>query len=259
MKLNRLNNTRDLGGMPAAEGKPIRHGKLIRSGHLYFADEADRALLADAVGVIVDFRTARETEEKPDPVFANVAYYPLPVLAESSVGITREGETDQKSFLSMMHEPEAAKEHMCAMYRTIGSSPACAEQYAKFVRILLENRDKAVLWHCTAGKDRAGFASVIVEELLGVSREDIYNDYLMTNVFLREEVEALIAELRKMMHVNDPVSDEAMRILFGADRAYLDALYQALDETYGGMEHYLRDALNVSETDREKLKEMYLQ
>ena len=259
MKMNRLNNTRDLGGMITADGRRIRPGKLIRSGHLYYADEADCALLADTVSVIVDFRTARETAEKPDPVFPGVKYHALPVLTESSAGITREEGTDRNSMVSLMREPESAKAHMCRMYRTIGSSPECAARYETFVRILLENREKAVLWHCTAGKDRAGFASVIIEELLGVSRADIYEDYLMTNVFLREEVDALMGELKQMAGAGDAVSEESMRILFSADREYLDALYDAIEETCGGMETYLRDVLHVSDADRAILKERYLQ
>lgn len=259
IQLNGLNNTRDLGGMTGAEGRKVRRGRLIRSGHLFYADEADRAKLTDLVGVVVDFRTDREVKEKPDPVLPGVEAVHLPILTEQTVGISREEESDRHAGIRMMKEPETARAHMCNMYRMIGSSEFCASQYARFVKLLLEEREKAVLWHCTAGKDRAGFGSVIVEELLGVSREDIYEDYLMTNVHLKEEIDNLLGELQKMMNLSDPASETAMRVLFGAEKEYLDTLYQAIDDTFGGMETYLRDVLQVSDEDRDRLRSMYLE
>ena len=259
LKLNGLNNTRDLGGMRGADGRKIRRGKLIRSGHLFFADEADRDVLKKTVGVVVDFRTARERKEKPDPVIPGIRYLELPVLAESTAGISREEDSDRRAMTASMRDPATAREYMCGLYRTIGSSDYCAKQYEQFVKLLSEEREKAVLWHCTAGKDRAGFGSVIVQELLGVSREDIYEDYLMTNTCLKEEIDSLIGHLMEMLNSAEPKSEHAMRILFGAEPEYLDALYQALEETYGGIERYLRDILHVSDEDRERLRKMYLE
>ncbi|MBQ1440106.1 MAG: tyrosine-protein phosphatase, partial [Solobacterium sp.] len=60
IQLNGLNNTRDLGGMTGAEGRKIRSGMLIRSGHLFYADDADRLKLSTLLGVVVVFRTDRE-------------------------------------------------------------------------------------------------------------------------------------------------------------------------------------------------------
>ena len=259
IQLYGLNNTRDLGGMTGDGGRKIRSGRLIRSGHLFYADEADRTTLSNMVGVVVDFRTDREVKEKPDPVLPGVEAVHLPILTEQAVGISREEESDRHAGIKMMREPETARAHMCNMYRMIGSSEFCASQYARFVRLLLEEREKAVLWHCTAGKDRAGFGSVIVEELLGVSREDIYEDYLMTNVHLKEEIDNLLGELQKMMNLSDPASETAMRVLFGAEKEYLDTLYQAIDDTFGGMDRYLRDVLQVSDADKEHLRSMYLE
>ena len=259
LKLNGLNNTRDLCGMRGADGRKIRSGKLIRSGHLFFADASDLNVLKETVGMIVDFRTARERKEKPDPVIPGVRYMELPVLTESTAGITREEDSDRRAMTASMRDPDTANEYMCGMYRTIGSSDYCAKQYEQFVKLLLEEREKALLWHCTAGKDRAGFGAVIVQELLGVSREDIYEDYLMTNTYLKEEIDSLIGQLMEMLNSTGPQSEHAMRILFGAEPEYLNALYQALEETYGGMDRYLRDILHVSDEDRERLRELYLE
>ena len=60
----KLNNTRDLGGMPGADGRRIKKGKLIRSGHLYFASPRDIECLSGKIGLIVDFRNKQEAAEK---------------------------------------------------------------------------------------------------------------------------------------------------------------------------------------------------
>jgi protein-tyrosine phosphatase len=259
IQLNGLNNTRDLCGIIGADGRKIRPGKLIRSGHLYYADESDRKKLSQLTEVIVDFRTEREREEKPDPELPDVEAVWLPILTESGVGISREKETDRKSMTEMMRDPDAAREQMCSMYRMIGSSSFCALQYEQFIRLLLKEHKRAVLWHCTAGKDRAGFGTVLIEELLGVDRETIFEDYLMTNVYLNDEINGLIVQLQEMMKSAGPVDETAMRILFGAEKEYLDALYQAIEETFGGMERYLHDTLHISEAERDRLRAMYLE
>ena len=65
---------------------------------------------------------------------------------------------------------------MRSMYRKFVGD-YCVSRYSRFVQILLEDHDKAVLWHCSAGKDRAGVGAVIIEEILGVPRETIISDY----------------------------------------------------------------------------------
>ncbi len=37
------------------------------------------------------------------------------------------------------------------------------------------------LLHCSAGKDRTGFGVAMIQAALGVSEQDIFSDYLLTN------------------------------------------------------------------------------
>lgn len=260
LKLENLNNTRDLGGMETADGRRIRDGRLFRSGHLQKASEKDiQTLAAYDIGMIVDFRSSKENQEQPDPQVGTARYIHLPAEDEQLLGIERDSESE-KSFADILidrvvENPDYAKEYMCGMYRRFISNAYTAGQYRKFVKLVGECK-QPILWHCTAGKDRAGFASVIMEEILGVQRELIRQDYLETNTYIQEESDRLIEMFSKMYKGYYPKKE--VRYFFSAEEAYLDALYNETEKVYGSFENYLKEALDVDEKMRERLKEKYL-
>lgn len=257
--LEQLHNTRDLGGMVTADGYRIKPGRLIRSGHLFGASEQDIKTLSELVEVIVDFRTPGECSEKPNPKLAGVRYCPLPIMDSFRAGVVRDKEADREEVVRLGRDPEAAAHYMCDMYRRFVSDPAAVSGYRKFVNELLECRERAVLWHCTAGKDRAGFAAVITEALLGVDRGTILQDYLATNEYQKEDAEQLIHMFIGKEKNPDPKVREALGLLFGAKEEYLRALYDRVDEIYGDFETFLREGLEIDDTKRDILKEKYLE
>ena len=259
ISFHKLNNTRDLGGMKTADGRTVRSGKLIRSGQLFFADEADVEKLSGLADTFVDLRSDREHTEKPDPVITGVRPVRLPIIEDLRAGITRDETSDASAVELLMHHPERAMAYMCNTYTGFCTGQYARTQYAKFVRILLEPHEKAVLWHCTAGKDRAGFAAVIVQEMLGISREDVREDYLQTNECLKEEIEDLVEWFHKKSGVSTPVTEKALRYLFCARPEYLDRLYQSVEETYGGFDGYLSRGLGITDEEREIFRERFLE
>ena len=96
--LERLYNTRDLGGIGTTDGRRIRPHRLIRSGQLSGMTERDARVLAEEyeLKTVVDFRTEREKEESPDPVPEGITYLEIPILDELSVGITRDRESERE-------------------------------------------------------------------------------------------------------------------------------------------------------------------
>ena len=260
IEFEKLLNTRDLGGMTGADGRKIRPGKLYRSGHLAFASENDLKKLSGLIELSVDFRTAQECEEKPEPAMEGVVCCYNPIFEEQRAGVTRDEDSFAEVLRTMMYEAEIARRHMSASYEGFITNPYCAGQYERFVRMLLENHEKGVLWHCTAGKDRAGFGSVIVQELLGVSREDIREDYLLTNACLEPDTR----RLKKMIIEQNPNADpdiagKAISYVFEAHIPYLDAAYAAVERQFGSFDNYLAKALHITPDERSRLQEMYLE
>ncbi len=253
----KLHNVRDLGGMNTEDGRTIKEGCFIRSGHLEDLSVSDRKKLQDIVSLIIDFRTEEERNEKPDSVIDGISYIHIPILDTLTPGITREAEAEEKIFAALKMEPDEAKQYMCDMYTAFAGDNATVH-YAEFVRIILEKHEKAVLWHCTAGKDRAGIGAAIVEEILGVPRDDIIEDYLSTNRHLENEIAFLTDFIKKKTGTDSKPADEALGYLFGADKDYIMSYYKAVYEKYGSFDRYIKEGIGLAPQDVEAIRECYL-
>lgn len=259
ISFEKLLNTRDLGGMTGAGGRKVVRGKLYRSGHLYPASPNDLEKLSGLIDTSVDFRTEQECTEKPEPVIPGVTHIYLPIFEESRAGVTRDKDSFAEVRRKMLRDAKTALHYMTQTYEDLILNAYSAGQYERFVRLLLEDHPKGILWHCTAGKDRAGFASVIVQELLGISREDIAADYIYTNVCLKPEIDALTEAVSAMQGIDPEVATEGMRYIFAAHESYLTMVYDTVESHYGTFENYLRTALHITPAEQNQLRERYLE
>ena len=266
LKLNfeKLNNVRDLGSLATKDGKRIVSCKLLRSGHLTGASESDIDKLSKLVEIIFDFRSKKETIEKADPEINGVEKVNLPVIRELTEGITREKKVTLSLVQRFADNSEGARNHMINIYKSFVTDELPLTSYKTFIEMLLKKRDKAALWHCTAGKDRAGFGAVIIEELLGVDREDIFDDYLYTNECIKDEVAEIALRLSKKYLNPEPTSDElstfnkTIEYLFGAKEEYLAGVYQKIEEVYGDFQGFLSNGLKISDEKKNKFRQLYL-
>ena len=106
------------------------------------------------------------------------------------------------------------------------------------------------LFHCTAGKDRTGWAAALLLDLAGVDRDLIVEDYLLTNTFSVATREKYLGLVRDNLG-GDKV--EVYERVMVADTDYLDAAYAAVESEYGAMDRYLTDGLEVSQGDLARL------
>ena len=188
IELEGARNARDLGGIRAAGGCITKTGRLFRSGALDSITPADAEKLRSmGLARIVDLRTEIESERCPDIVPNGVTYNFCPVLTGALMGVTREKRTTEQygqHLLDELNRGISPKVHMQEMYKKIISSPFAQAAYGKFLKLLCETRDGAVLWHCSMGKDRAGIGALVALLALGVSREDAGEDYLLSTKLL---------------------------------------------------------------------------
>ena len=262
MRFERLNNTRDLGGIPADGGKTIKRGRLYRSGKLSRATAADLKVI-EKLGLtkIIDFRSEKECGENPDPEVAGAVSITLPAVKDMTKGITRDSLSDKRAVEALLYEGMAqegfAERYMCGMYENFVADEFCRKQYARFLRELTDADDNTVLWHCSTGKDRAGTAAVMVLHLLGVDRDTILADYLKTNGNIKEHIDHLVE-----IYVPDdapPRAEKAVRTLYSANEAFLNAMFAKAEELYGSYGRFLTEGLGADEAYRERLKELYLE
>lgn len=258
MQSNNFPNMRDLGGMEGADGKHIREGCLIRSQQLNNASEEDIALLEKLpLRKIIDFRNAQEAEEKPDSTFKNCSYMNLPILDGPSAVSWESNKSDTRTEIDVAKKKtKSGAEQVCEVYRNFVRTPLAREQYSRFLQEIINAEDGAVLWHCTLGKDRCGWASVLVEAVLGVCQEDIVADYMYSNKCLKNEIVKMLPILQKLLaklHMKD-----AGTAPMEAREEYIMAAFDEIEKLYGSMESFLEKGLGIDASMRQKLRNRYL-
>lgn len=240
-------NLRDFGGHLTRDGRRVRRGMLYRSGTMALLTESDADLLRTfGIRAICDFRRPSERREEPTSWHGPDVDYYCRDYSETS-GVLGEVLRAENVTADDMHAT------MVAIYRTIATDHA--ESYRAMFRQVLDGR-LPILINCAAGKDRTGVGAMLMLAALDVPRETILADYLATNEHadwhwrLAQNDSRLARALRERADVVGPV--------LRADAAYLEALFDALDARYGGVEKYLRDMLGVDEDARSTLRAQLL-
>lgn len=254
-----LPNTRDLGGMPAADGKVVAPGRLLRSGMLFNASPDDLHVLLDRyrVRTVIDLRSPQELVEQPDPQeqMPGVRFVHLPLSVGNAPGVERNKGALSKlsSAYKLMRGPVPA---IVDMYRDIALGDVSTQGIAQFFRELQSAPDDtAVLWHCTAGKDRVGITTFLLETVLGVPQQVAEADYELTNRYTA----AMEQDLRERI---DPQGtgrmEKVIKVINAADPRYLQGALKAIDKQCGSMEAYLRDKLGITPDVQAALRDKFL-
>ena len=259
IELEGLPNTRDIGGIRAADGRCVKHARLPRSGALAGATERDLKVLLDDFDVrtVIDLRTEEERREKPDPEdgLEGVRFEDAPVLNTSTLGVTREGGI--KGALKMLRAvQDDPAQIMMDIYERMVLDEASQRGFASFFDDVLDTPDGAVLWHCTIGKDRAGLAAMLLLHVLGASHEDILRDYEATNRYVASRTEDIMDALATY-HLAGKL-DKSIQVINAADPRFLRAALDAIDREFGGLDAYVEKALGITDEKRDALRARYL-
>ncbi|WP_028602332.1 tyrosine-protein phosphatase [Ottowia thiooxydans] len=238
LKLTGASNFRDLGGYTGADGQAVRWRRLFRSDHLAaLTPEDEQSLASLGVARVFDFRGVGERAAVP---------YNLAGMAQHSLPIEPTVVQRMKDLLDAGHEitPADTVALMQQTYQAFVHDNAA--RFGSLFEHLLQS-DSPLVFHCTAGKDRTGFAAALILLALDVPRDVVMQDYLLTN------------ELYRMPHVSaGRTPQEVLNVLWRVQEAFLDAAMQAVDADYGGVKAYLADELGVGDRERTRLKELYL-
>jgi protein-tyrosine phosphatase len=239
LELSGASNFRDLGGYPTSDGRTVRWRQIFRSNHLGHLTDDDVSVLRElGVRSAFDFRG---TEERTAALcgMPEISVHSLPV--EPTVVAALRAIAAAGTPLSTDH----AVEVMRGSYS--GYVQSNTQHFRTLFAHLLEDRAPLVI-HCTAGKDRTGFACALILHTLGVSQDLISEDYLLTNRFYR----------RDPNHSTD-LPDEIRQVLGSVQASFLAAAFEAIDADYGDLETYLRDGLGLGKAERTHLEARYLQ
>ena len=242
-------NFRDLGGYKTSDGKTVKWGKVYRSDNLHsLTDEDVKYMERLNIKSVVDFRSDEERNEEPDRLTPDMTPILLPIKFEPE-GVT-ENLTRDLTF-GNLDSSNLLRDFNIILVKEF------TEEYREFFRHIVDNGGEPFLLHCTAGKDRAGFGSAMILTVLGVPREKIIEDYLLTNTYVSDHVDRklLETELKTFFRAD---SDNLRKINFVEER-YIQAAFDTIDSHWGGMDQYISEGLNLTEEDINKIKDYYLE
>lgn len=252
LELTKVYNARDLGGTPTEDGRRIKPGRLIRSEALPELTKEDIHTLCVEHGLkaIIDLRTLTEREEKPDQELEGVENLHIPIFPEEVVGISRGKKTTDSIADNWLPD-------MRINYRMMVSDPAAIGQFKRVIGRIMEQKEGAILWHCTAGKDRCGMTSVYIERLLGMDMELIREDYLRTNIAAAPFAE----KIHDFVLEKSGNKEQALwaKKAFLAEPDYFDAAMDEMEKLYGGIDGFLEKGLGISREEREEFKNNILE
>ena len=242
-------NFRDLGGYKTSDGKTVKWGKVYRSDNLHSLTDEDLKYMERLnIKSVVDFRSDKERNEEPDRLTPDMTPILLPIKFEPE-GVT-ENLTRDLTF-GNLDSSNLLRDFNIILVKEF------TEEYREFFRHIVDNGGEPFVLHCTAGKDRAGFGSAMILTVLGVPREKIIEDYLLTNTYVSDHVDRklLETELKTFFRAD---SDNLRKINFVEER-YIQAAFDTIDSHWGGMDQYISEGLNLTEEDINKIKDYYLE
>lgn len=253
LKFERIANFRDMGGHTTHDGRRLAHGRLLRSGHLADASDADLAKL-EAFGLrrVFDFRTEQDIAQEgrdrltslaesillpmPDPAKGNdIRALMEGVTPDALHGIFGDGKAEQ-----MMIESAA------------GLVRERREPYGLFLKALARVDHVPALFHCSAGKDRAGWAASVVLLAIGVPEEQVIEQYLLSNRAGDEIIE-------RQRQIGNEFWHDALAPLVGVREEYIRSSFDAVAQDWGDFDTYLSQGLGVTDEEREGLRKNLLE
>ena len=258
IQLKGTSNTRDIGGYETSDGSTLRWRQIIRSDNLSRLTASDFQKLEEmGLKTIIDLRTDRENEQGPTKWKGDnppqIYHFPIGRADNDWFNAQR------KMLKSNRFTERQSLEHMVNGYRMIAEEGL--PSYQKLMSLVLDESNWPLMIHCNAGKDRAGVATMLILEALGVDRETIMEDFLLTNEVSRTKEKATILSKERKNYGNRPGSSmgkgrgpspNAWFPIVGVAPEMLEAFYSEADEQYGSIEALLTE-IGVDQEARRKL------
>jgi len=249
--LKSVRNFRDFGGYSVGGGQKIASGKLFRSAHFAETNADDRSFISDlGLNLVVDLRHLPERRRQPNlyPSSDHVRTFVMDEPDEAPEYAPHEMFLKEK-----LETAEDARAYMQRSYFARPNSPQFIDIFARTLNHMADTGGSVVV-HCAAGKDRTGTLVAIIQKILGMSDDDIMEDYMLTMKAV--DVEFFLEPAAKFMteRFGRAISPDSLRPMFGVEPGYLERALKAM----GPSESYLSDTLNLSEDRQAQIRKAYL-
>src|SRR6266851_3228206 len=238
LNLEGASNFRDLGGYPTGDGRIVRWRQIFRSNHLGHLTAADIDIVRSLkVRSAFDFRGLDERAAAACGI-EDITVHPLPIEPTVVAAL-------RARLAAGTLSADDAREIMRESYRSYVRHNT--HSFRALFGHLMDDRAPLVI-HCTAGKDRTGFACALILHALGVPDDVIADDYLLTNRFYRRDPNS-----------SSDLPDDVRQVLGTVETSFLAAAFEVIAEQYGDLEAYFDVGLNLGARERLQLQARYLE
>lgn len=241
-------NFRDLGGLKTKDGRYVKWGAIYRSGHLHDLKRDELAYFSKlGIRTVVDLRNNLEIAKDPDRYPKGVTYVQHSISDKEGKAYSRL----KQMVLKEGYRRAKAKQLFVDVMKSFADTLA-VDAKPVFELMLSDKKNEPLLYHCTGGKDRTGFMTAMILLALDVDRKTITEDYLMSNYYRR------FTNLRNMRRARlIGLDSETLEYAMLVRKEYIDAVFEVIDDKYGGDDTYLATKFGLTPEKRAELKKRY--
>ena len=240
-------NFRDIGGLPTSEGKKVKYGLVFRSDNLsqLKRGEFDKFNTLK-IKTVIDLRTQGEIELKQDNLPKNVIYFACPIVSDQGdlmaqmKGKVLRGEVSEGESKALMKE----------FYKK------CVTDTIPLLKEIIQKiaiSEEPILYHCSAGKDRTGIVTALLLSVLKVDRQTIINEYLLSNYYRSSKIKSTMQKAKILKVIRTNLNTTVILNFMAVDSDYINAVFETIDQNYGGMDAFIANELGINASMREKI------
>lgn len=243
--INSVSNFRDV-----AIGSKMKKKILFRCAKLSTLTDGDIKKLEELnPHAIIDFRDPKEIQKAPDNLSKSLLEksISLPISASTLNRMVIQKNIDGDNELTYEKVMEESYQKYINNHKHV---------WKKFIKILLDSNNHPVIFHCSAGKDRTGIASFLIQKLLDNSMDLIFENYLMSNKLLTS-IAATAEQTTSSKKDDNQVSQIMLNTLGKVKKTYLLSAIDEIQNKFISVEKYITEELGYSKIDIKKLKKLF--